>query len=72
MKENRGRPSNAPPIKKRKYVLEYEDIRYHYDLDYFPNGPYLVENLDPTYDKLEKLYIRSLEETKIALKNPKV
>ena len=39
MKENRGRPSNAPPIKKRKYVLEYDDIRYHYDLDYFPNGP---------------------------------
>ena len=58
MKENRGRPSNTPPIKKRKYVLEFEDIRYHYDLDYFPNGPYLVEDLDPTYSKLEKLYIK--------------
>ena len=56
MKDNRGRPSNTPPVKKRKYVLEYDDVRYHYDLDYFPNGPYLVENLDPTYDKLEKLY----------------
>jgi hypothetical protein len=56
MKDNRGRPSNTPPVKKRKYVLEYEDVRYHFDLDKFPNGTYLVENLDPTYDKLEKLY----------------
>ena len=37
MKENRGRPSNTLPIKKKKYILEYEDVRYHYDLDYFPN-----------------------------------
>ena len=58
MKENRGRPSNTLPIKKRKYILEYGDIRYHYDLDYFPNGPYLVEDLDPTYSKLEKLYVK--------------
>jgi len=58
MKESRGRPSNASPIKKRKYILEYDDVRYHYDLDYFSNGPYLVENLDPTYDKLEKLYLK--------------
>ena len=56
MKENRGRPSNVLPIKKRKYVLEFEDIRYHYDLDYFPNGPYLVEIIDPQFDKLDKLY----------------
>ena len=60
MKENRGRPSNTLPIKKRKYTLEYGDVRYHYDLDYFPNGPYLVEDLDPTYSKLEKLYVKKL------------
>ena len=58
MKENRGRPSNTLPIKKKKYTLEYGDVRYHYDLDYFPNGPYLVEDLDPTYSKLEKLYVK--------------
>ena len=34
MKENRGRPSNTLPIKKKKYTLEYGDVRYHYDLDY--------------------------------------
>ena len=56
MKESRGRPSNAIPVKKTKYILECEDVRYHYDLDYFPNGPYLVENLDPTYDTLEKYF----------------
>mgnify|MGYP003627484225 CR=1 FL=1 len=58
MKESRGRPSNTLPVKKRKYVLEYDDVRYHFDLDKFPNGTYLVENLDPTYNKLEKLHIK--------------
>ena len=57
----RGRPplEDIPP--PRKFTREYKDEdgsveTWHYDLDYFPNGPYLVENLDPTYDKLEKLY----------------
>ena len=56
MKENRGRPSEKPPIVVKKFTREYDDSIWHYDLDKFPNGPYLVEMTDPTYDKLEKLY----------------
>ena len=51
----RGRPVENI-IKKTKYKLEFEDSIWHYDLDKFPNGPYLVEITDPTYNKLEKLY----------------
>lgn len=58
MKDHRGRPSNKPPEVKRQYVIDYGDARWHYDLDVSPNGPILVEDLDPTYDKLEKLYIK--------------
>ena len=65
MKENRGRPTENV-VKKMKYVLEFEDSRWHYDLNKFPRGPYLVEQLDTTYDKLEKLYYK-LEK----LKKPK-
>ena len=54
--ENRGRPSEKPPIVVKKFTREYDDSIWHYDLDKFPNGPYLVEMTDPTYDKLEKLY----------------
>ncbi len=54
--ENRGRPSNKPEIIIKKFTREYDDSIWHYDLDKFPNGPYLVEMTDPTYDKLEKLY----------------
>ena len=57
MKENRGRPIENI-IKKTKYVLEFKDSRWHYNLDKYPNGPYLVEQLDPVYDKLEKLYYK--------------
>ena len=28
----------------------------YYDLNKYPNGPYLVEIIDPKFDKLEKLY----------------
>jgi len=55
-KENRGRPSNKPDVIIKKFTREYDDSIWHYDLDKFPNGPYLVEFTDPTYDKLEKLY----------------
>ena len=65
MKENRGRPKENVE-KKMKYVVEFEDSRWHYDLNKYPRGPYLVEQLDPTYDKLEKLYYK-LEK----LKKPK-
>ena len=64
--ERRGRPSEQPPVKKMIYTIEYGDTRWHYDLNKYPNGPYLVESLDTTYDKLEKLYYK-LEK----LKKPK-
>ena len=54
--ENRGRPSEKPAVIVKKFTREYDDSIWHYDLDKFPNGPYLVEMTDPTYDKLEKLY----------------
>jgi len=64
--ENRGRPSEKLPIKEMVYIKEYGDTRWHYNLNKHPNGPYLVESLDTTYDTLEKLYYK-LEK----LKEPK-
>ena len=65
MSENRGRPKEN--VEKRiKFTVDYGDSRWHYDLNKWPNGPYLVEQLDTTYDKLEKLY-NKLEK----LKEPK-
>ena len=61
----RGRPVENV-TKKMKYVIEYGDSRWHYDLNKYPRGPYLVEQLDTTYNKLEKLYFK-LEK----LKEPK-
>ena len=51
----RGRPAENV-TKKMKYILEFEDSIWYFDLNKFPNGAYLVEQIDPTYDKLEKLY----------------
>ena len=51
----RGRPAENI-TKKMKYKLEFEDSIWHFDLNKFPNGAYLVEQIDSTYDKLEKLY----------------
>ena len=51
----RGRPAENI-IKKMKYKLEFNDAVWHYDLNKYPNGPYLVEIIDPKFDKLEKLY----------------
>ena len=65
MSENRGRPKENIE-KKIKFTVDYGDSRWHYDLNKWPNGPYLVEQLDTTYDKLEKLY-NKLEK----LKEPK-
>ena len=53
----RGRPVENI-TKKLKYKLEFDDSIWHYNLNKFPNGPYLVEYFDPTYDKLEKLYYK--------------
>ena len=55
MVEYRGRPTQNI-TKKMKYTLEFEDSIWHYDLNKYPNGPYLVEIIDPKFDKLEKLY----------------
>ena len=51
----RGRPVENV-VKKTKYIIDYGDSKWHYDLNKHPNGPYLVEHFDPKYDKLEKLY----------------
>ena len=51
----RGRPVENI-TRKMKYKLEFEDSIWHFDLNKYPNGAYLVEQIDPTYDKLEKLY----------------
>jgi hypothetical protein len=51
----RGRPAENI-TKKIKYKLEFDDAIWHFDLNKFPNGPYLVEIIDPKFDKLEKLY----------------
>ena len=61
----RGRPVENV-IKKTKYIIDYGDSKWHNDLNKYPNGPYLIEYFDPTYDKLEKLYYK-LEK----LKKPK-
>ena len=51
----RGRPAQNI-TKKMKYTLDFEDSKWYFDLNKFPNGAYLVEQIDPTFDKLEKLY----------------
>ena len=61
----RGRPVENV-VKKMKYVIGFKDSKWYYDLNKYPRGPYLVEQLNPTYDKLEKLY-NKLEK----LKEPK-
>ena len=53
MKENRGRPKENIE-KKMTFTVDYGDSKWHYNLNKLPRGPYLVEQLDPTYDKLEK------------------
>ena len=54
--ENRGRPSEKEQVAKTKYILDYGDIIYHFDDTKSKNGAYLVEQIDPTFDKIEKLY----------------
>ena len=54
--ENRGRPSEQPIEIIKQFTRVYNDSIWHYDLDKFDKGPYLVEIIDPEYDKIEKLY----------------
>ena len=35
--------------------MDYDDIIYHFDDKKNKNGAYLVEQIDPTFDKIEKL-----------------
>ena len=65
MSENRGRPKENVE-RKMKYVIEYGDLRWHYDLNKYPNGPYLVEQLDETYNELERLF-KKLEKFSIVI-----
>ena len=51
----RGRPA-ANITKKTKYTLKFDDSIWYYDLSKSSNGPYLVEIIDPQFDKLDKLY----------------
>ena len=51
----RGRPAENV-TKKMKYTLEFDDSIWYFDLNKFHNGAYLVEQIDPTFDKIEKLY----------------
>ena len=57
-KENRGRPSEKPVELIKKFTRTYDGSIWHYDLDKFTNGPYLIEVIDPEYDKIEKLYYK--------------
>ena len=51
----RGRPKENIE-RKTKYILDYGDIIYHFDDKKNKNGSYLVEMIDPKFDKIEKLY----------------
>jgi|TARA_R110000803_G_scaffold65864_1_gene127123 hypothetical protein len=53
---SRGRPAQGELVAKRKYILEFEDSTWYFDLDKYKHGPYLVEHYSPGHDKLEKLY----------------
>ena len=41
---SRGRPAQGELVAKRKYILEFEDSTWYFDLDKYKHGPYLVEH----------------------------
>ena len=51
----RGRPIENIK-RKTKYTLQFDNIIYHFDDSKNKNGAYLVEIIDPKFDKIEKLY----------------
>ena len=51
----RGRPTENIE-RKTKYTLQFDNIIYHFDDSKNKNGTYLVEIIDPKFDKIEKLY----------------
>ena len=53
---SRGRPKGIEDVVQTKYTVEYKDSIWYYDSDKSKNGPYRVDNIDPTYGKLGKLY----------------
>ena len=44
MKDTRGRPKENIE-KKMIFVVDYGDSKWHYNLNKYPRGPYLVEHL---------------------------
>lgn len=56
MRENRGRPQELNLEPKTKYILEFGDIKYYFDIDKNPYGFWKVEDHNSRYNKLEKLY----------------
>ena len=53
----RGRPTENIE-RKTKYTLHFDNIIYHFDDNKNKNGAYLVEIIDPEFDKIEKLYYK--------------
>ena len=51
----RGRPIENI-VRKTKYILQFDNIIYHFDDNKNKNGEYLVEIIDPEFNKIEKLY----------------
>ena len=51
----RGRPTENV-VKKTKYTLQFNNVIYYFDDSKSKNGAYLVEIIDPEFDKIEKLY----------------
>jgi hypothetical protein len=43
MKEHRGRPSSTPPEVRDKYVLNCDEVSYHFDRDKNANGFFKVD-----------------------------
>ena len=49
----RGRPIENVK-RKTKYVLQFNDVIYHFDDKKNKNGAYLEEIIDPEFDKINK------------------
>lgn len=47
MKEHRGRPSSTPPEVRNKYILNCDEVSYHFDKNKNPNGFFKVEVKNP-------------------------
>ena len=71
----RGRPplEDTPPLRQfiRQYKSEDGSVEtWHYDLDYFPNGPYKVEITSPAIKETWEERNAKLPKTKRKYFNP--